>query len=90
MNLFIIFSLKNFPNRFIIVLFVPEIEKQLKKINTMNTIMKSLGVIILLIGVGVLSIIAFTDTQSNTILGVGLILVILGLVSHIFLNKKFE
>ena len=64
--------------------------KQFKKINTMNAILKSVGVIILLIGVGILAITAFADIQSNTYLGVGLLLVILGFVSHIFLNKKFE
>lgn len=56
----------------------------------MNTLMKSLGVIILLIGVGILAIPAFTNMRSNTILGVGLLVIILGFFAHIFLNKKFE
>lgn len=56
----------------------------------MNTLMKSLGGIILLIGVGILAVPAFTDMRSNTVLGVGLILVIVGYLAHIFLNKKFE
>ncbi len=90
MNFFIIFSLKNFSNRFIIVLFVPEIGKQIKNINTMNTLMKSLGIIILLIGVGVLAVPAFTDMRSNTVLAVGLGAIIIGFFAHIFLNKKFE
>ena len=56
----------------------------------MNTLMKSLGVIVLLIGVGILTIPAFTDMRSNTVLGVGLFVIIFGFVAHIFLNKKFE
>ena len=56
----------------------------------MNTLMKSLGAFILLIGVGILTIPAFTDIRSNTILGVGLLLVVVGFLLHIFLNKKFE
>ena len=56
----------------------------------MNTLMKSIGVIILLIGVVLLAIPAFSDIRNNTILAIGLLLVILGFVAHIFLNKKFE
>ena len=57
----------------------------------MNTLMKSLGVILLLIGVGILAVPAFTEMRgNNTILAVGLFTVIFGFVVHIFLNKKFE
>ncbi|MDR0698425.1 MAG: hypothetical protein LBG28_04275 [Tannerella sp.] len=52
--------------------------------------MKNLGVIILLIGVGVLAIPAFTDVRNNLLLGGGLLIVIIGFFAHIFLNKKFE
>ena len=56
----------------------------------MNTIMKSLGVIILLIGVGILAIPAFTEMRNNYVLAIGLVTIIIGFVAHIFLNKKFE
>jgi len=56
----------------------------------MNTLMKSLGVLILLIGVGILTIPAFTDIRDNMILLVGLIVVVLGAFMHIFLNRRFE
>ena len=56
----------------------------------MNTIMKSLGVLVLLIGVGILAYTFFMEIRNNVYLGVGLLLVILGLLAHIFLNKKFE
>jgi hypothetical protein len=56
----------------------------------MNTLMKSLGVVILLIGAGILVVTAFTDLRSNTALGAGLITIIVGFIVHIVLNKKFE
>ncbi|MDR0573334.1 MAG: hypothetical protein LBG96_04785 [Tannerella sp.] len=56
----------------------------------MNTLMKSLGIIILLIGVGVLAIPAFTDMRSNIVLAVGLGAIIAGFLAHIYLNKRFE
>ena len=56
----------------------------------MNTLLKNLGVIILLIGVVVISIPTLTETPSNAYLGFGFFIVILGFVAHIFLNKKFE
>jgi uncharacterized membrane protein HdeD (DUF308 family) len=56
----------------------------------MNTLLKSLGVIILLIGVGILAIPAFTEMRNNLVLGCGLLLVIIGFFTHILLNKKFE
>ena len=56
----------------------------------MNTLMKSLGALILLIGVGVLTIPMITDTPNNTILMIGLVTVVCGFLLHIFLNKKFE
>ena len=56
----------------------------------MNTIMKSLGGIIQLLGVGILAIPAFTDLRNNMVLLAGLSAVILGFLLHIFLNKKFH
>ncbi|MDR3309648.1 MAG: hypothetical protein LBS80_06820 [Tannerella sp.] len=56
----------------------------------MKTLLKSLGVIILLIGVGILAIPAFTDTRDNAVLAAGLLAVILGFLAHIVLNKKID
>jgi len=54
----------------------------------MKTLLKYLGVIILLIGVGILAIPAFTDLRSNQVLLLGLGVVFLGFFAHIFLYKK--
>jgi len=52
--------------------------------------MKALGGIILLIGVGILAVPAFTDIRNNMYLAVGLCAIIIGYLLHIFLNKKFQ
>ncbi|MDR2473721.1 MAG: hypothetical protein LBD53_09230 [Tannerella sp.] len=56
----------------------------------MKTILKYLGVVITLIGVGVLAIHAFGSTPSNAILGIGLFAIVLGFFTHIILNKRVE
>jgi len=55
----------------------------------MNTLLKSLGGLILLAGVGILAIPAFTDLRDNRVLLAGLAAIIFGFVLHILLNKKF-
>ena len=52
--------------------------------------MKALGGIILLIGVGILAIPAFSDLSDNKYLLIGLCVIILGFLLHIILNKKFN
>jgi predicted CDP-diglyceride synthetase/phosphatidate cytidylyltransferase len=56
----------------------------------MNTLMKSLGGIILLIGVGILLIPALTEIHDNKYLLAGLCIIVVGFFTHILLNKKFE
>jgi membrane protein YdbS with pleckstrin-like domain len=56
----------------------------------MGTLLKSAGVIVLLIGVGILAMYAFVDMRNNIVLVSGLGVTIMGLITHIFLNKKFE
>lgn len=54
----------------------------------MNELIKNLGVIVLLIGVAILAVPAFTGVQSNAILLAGLGVIILGYIGHIVINKK--
>ncbi|MDR1403925.1 MAG: hypothetical protein LBJ60_09565 [Tannerellaceae bacterium] len=56
----------------------------------MNTLLKYLGVIVLLIGVAILAIPTVTGNLNNATLLVGLAVIIAGYLGHIFLNKKFE
>ena len=55
----------------------------------MNAIMKSIGGLILLLGVGVLMIPAFMDVRDNKLLLLGLGTIILGFLVHIILNKRY-
>jgi len=53
--------------------------------------LKYLGVLVLIIGVLVLAIPYLTGgTASNMILMSGIILIIVGYLSHIFLNRKIQ
>jgi hypothetical protein len=54
----------------------------------MNTILKSLGAILVLLGVVCLAV-YFFGVQVNCLLAVGLVLEIGGLFAHIFINKKY-
>ncbi len=54
----------------------------------MDNIKKSLGIIVLIIGVLLLAVPALTNATSNTTLGVGLLLVIVGFALHIIINKR--
>lgn len=56
----------------------------------MNELLKYLGVIILLLGVGVLAFPFLSGEQSNTFLLVGLFLILGGFFAHIIINKKIE
>lgn len=56
----------------------------------MNELMKYLGAIILLIGVAVLAVPFLSGGISNTLLLVGMFLILVGFFMHIFLNKKYE
>lgn len=56
----------------------------------MSELVKNLGVIVLLIGVIILAVPAITGGVTNTILIAGLVVIILGYVGHIVINKKME
>lgn len=56
----------------------------------MKDILKNLGLVVILIGVIFLSIVVFRQTHTNAKLAVSLILVIVGLVGHIVINKIID
>ena len=82
-------SCNNFCIRQIIVLFA-EIKTKTNKTNilTMEGIGKYLGAIILLVGVLVLAIHAFTNSISDKSLMIGLFLVVVGFFAHIILGRR--
>lgn len=56
----------------------------------MKELLKNIGLILILVGVVILSIAVFKETQTNVKLAVSLILVVVGLLGHILLNKYIE
>lgn len=56
----------------------------------MKQLIKYLGVIVLLVGVAILAIPATQGALNNSILLVGLVIIILGYLGHIVINKRLE
>lgn len=55
----------------------------------MKALLKNLGLILILVGVVILIIAAFTgNVNDNIILGSSAVLVVVGLIAYIILNKK--
>ena len=55
----------------------------------MKVLLKNLGLILILVGVIILIAFSLTgNVNNNTILGTSILLVVLGLVSYIIINKK--
>lgn len=82
-------SRNNFAIPMIIALFAEiKSETNNNKHTHMEGIGKYIGVLILLIGVLVLAIPAFTDSITDTSLMIGLLLVIVGFFAHIFIGRK--
>ena len=59
------------------------------KYTHMKVLLKNLGLILILVGVIILIACSLTgNVNNNTILGTSILLVVLGLVSYIIINKK--
>ena len=55
----------------------------------MKGLLKNLGLILILVGVVILRACSFTgNVNNNAILGTSVVLVVLGLISYIVINKK--
>lgn len=55
----------------------------------MKGLLKNLGLILILIGVAILLSCSFTgNLNNNAILGTSIVLVVVGLISYIVINKK--
>lgn len=56
----------------------------------MKEVLKNLGLICIIVGVVILSIAVFKENQTNTKLMISLILVVVGFLGHIFLNRYID
>jgi len=55
-----------------------------------KTLLKNAGLLVILIGVVILSLVVFTGTQTNASLALSLVLVVLGLLAHIIINRVVD
>ena len=56
----------------------------------LGTLLKNAGLLIILIGVIILGIIVFAESQTNASLALSLVLIIVGLIAHIVIGKMLE
>jgi uncharacterized protein (DUF983 family) len=56
----------------------------------LKTLLKNAGLLIILVGVIILGLVVFTGTQTNASLALSLVLVTLGLIAHIIVNRMVE
>jgi len=56
----------------------------------LGTLLKNAGLLIILIGVIILGVVVFSGSQTNTSLGLSLVLIIIGLIGHIAIGKLVE
>ena len=56
----------------------------------LKTLLKNAGLLVILVGVIILGLVVFTGTQTNASLAISLVLVTLGLIAHIILNRMVE
>ena len=56
----------------------------------LKTLLKNAGLLVILVGVIILGVVVFTGTQTNASLAISLVLVTLGLIAHIILNRMVE
>lgn len=56
----------------------------------MKDLLKNLGLLVIIAGVVLLSVVVFKQTHSNTELAISLILIVVGLIGHIVVNRIVE
>ena len=56
----------------------------------LKDLLKNAGLLVILIGVVLLSVVVFTKVQTNSQLGLSLALIIGGLLAHIVINKVVD
>jgi hypothetical protein len=56
----------------------------------LGTLLKNAGLLIILIGVIILGVVVFSGAQTNTTLGLSLLLIVVGLLAHIFIGKMVK
>jgi hypothetical protein len=53
-------------------------------------LLKNAGLLVILAGVIILGVVVFTKVQTNAHLSISLVLVVVGLIGHVLINKYVE
>lgn len=56
----------------------------------MNEIIKYVGIILVLAGAAILAVPQFMGTTTNSTLGAGVIVIVLGILVHIVINRNID
>jgi len=56
----------------------------------LKTLLKNAGLLVILIGVIILGIVVFVGTQTNSNLALSMVLIIVGLLAHIIINRLVD
>ena len=56
----------------------------------LGTLLKNAGLLVILIGVIILGIVVFSGAQTNASLALSLVLIVVGLLAHIVINKMVD
>jgi hypothetical protein len=56
----------------------------------LRTLLKNAGLLVILIGVIILGVVVFTGSQTNANLALSLVLIVVGLLGHIFIGRMVE
>lgn len=56
----------------------------------LGTLLKNAGLLVILIGVIILGVVVFTGSQTNANLALSLVLIVVGLLGHIVINRMVD
>ena len=56
----------------------------------LGTLLKNAGLLIILIGVIILGVVVFVGSQTNANLALSLVLIVVGLLAHIIINRLVD
>ena len=56
----------------------------------LRTLLMNAGLLVILLGVIILGVVVFTGSQTNTNLALSLVLIVVGLIGHIVINRMVD
>jgi hypothetical protein len=56
----------------------------------LRTLLTNAGLLVILLGVIILGVVVFTGSQTNTNLALSLVLIVVGLIGHIVINRMVD